>query len=130
MRMFSLLPVLLVGLPVTASAQSGDSLPPGVTPAMIAQGKTLFGGPGICTACHGADAKGVKGLGPDLTDPEWLHADGSYAAIVALIQKGVPANASKSGVLMPPRGGGQLTDEQVKAVAAYVWSLSHGAPKR
>jgi mono/diheme cytochrome c family protein len=26
---------------------------------------------------------------------------------------------------MPPMGGAQLTPEQVSAVAAYVWSLSH-----
>jgi hypothetical protein len=25
---------------------------------------------------------------------------------------------------MPPRGGANLKDEQVRAVAAYVWSLS------
>jgi len=25
---------------------------------------------------------------------------------------------------MPPKGGAQLTDEQVSAVAAYVWALS------
>lgn len=129
MRLLSLLPVLLlVGLPITGLAQSVDSLPTGVTADMIAQGKTLFDGPGICTACHGTDAKGVKGLGPNLTDAEWLHDDGSYAAIRAAVEKGVPANLSKTGMVMPPRGGSQLTDEQVKAVAAYVWRLSHGAP--
>jgi mono/diheme cytochrome c family protein len=26
---------------------------------------------------------------------------------------------------MPPMGGAQLTPEQTKALAAYVWSLSH-----
>ena len=26
---------------------------------------------------------------------------------------------------MPPKGGAPLTDDQVKAVAAYVYSLSH-----
>jgi len=26
---------------------------------------------------------------------------------------------------MPPMGGAQLTDDQVKALAAYVWSMSH-----
>jgi mono/diheme cytochrome c family protein len=28
---------------------------------------------------------------------------------------------------MPPMGGAQLTSEQVSAVAAYVWTLSHHA---
>jgi len=27
---------------------------------------------------------------------------------------------------MPPMGGAQLTDEQVRAVAAYVYAISHG----
>jgi cytochrome c5 len=26
---------------------------------------------------------------------------------------------------MPPKGGSSITDDQVKAVAAYVYSLSH-----
>jgi mono/diheme cytochrome c family protein len=29
---------------------------------------------------------------------------------------------------MPPKGGAQLTDDQVSAVAAYVWGLSHHQP--
>ncbi len=29
------------------------------------------------------------------------------------------------GQIMPPRGGSGITDEPVRAVAAYVWSLSH-----
>jgi hypothetical protein len=32
---------------------------------------------------------------------------------------------SKEGCPMPPRGGSSITDEEVKAVAAYVYSLSH-----
>jgi hypothetical protein len=28
---------------------------------------------------------------------------------------------------MPPMGGAQLTADQVKAAAAYIWSLSHGS---
>jgi mono/diheme cytochrome c family protein len=29
---------------------------------------------------------------------------------------------------MPPKGGSQITDDEVKAVAAYVYSLSHKKP--
>jgi len=28
---------------------------------------------------------------------------------------------------MPPMGGAQLTPEQVSALAAYVWAISHSA---
>lgn len=104
-----------------------DSLPPGVTRAMIDEGRRLWGGQGLCLACHGPEGKG--GLGPDLTDGRWDHTDGSYEQLVAVIIKGVMSDASKSGQIMPPRGGGGLNDEQVKAVAAYVWTLNRRPPR-
>lgn len=102
--------------------QTGE-LPAGVTAAMVDEGKTLFHGAGICYTCHGQDGVGVTGLGPNLTDAEWLHSDGSYDAIVAQIMNGVTASESTTGVAMPAKGGSAITDEQVKAVAAYVYSL-------
>lgn len=110
-------------------AQRPDSLPPGVTPAMIADGQKIFSGPGLCSACHGPQAKGVNGLGPNLTDAEWLHSDGTYEALVAQVTTGVPASKSKGGIAMPPKGGAALSDAQVRAVAAYVWSLGPRATK-
>ncbi|MFL5494475.1 MAG: c-type cytochrome, partial [Gemmatimonadales bacterium] len=75
---------------------------------------------------HGANAEGT--VGPNLTDAEWLHSDGSYDAIVKQVTTGVPKEQSKSGIVMPPRGGSTITDDEVKAVAAYVYSLSHKKP--
>ena len=117
-----LLLVALATLPAAAAAQTQDSLPEGVTPQMIQAGDSLYGGAGICLACHGPGARGVANLGPNLTDEEWLQIDGSYDAIVEVILAGVPADKSKSGLVMPPNGGSALTEEQVRAVAAYVWS--------
>jgi len=91
---------------------------------MLDEGNTLFHGAGLCATCHGADGKGVPGLGANLSDSVWLHSDGSYDAIVKQVTEGVPANVSTSGAAMPARGGSSLTDDQVKAVAGYVWSLS------
>lgn len=105
-------------------AATGE-LPPGVTPEMVAQGQQIFGSTGLCFSCHGPDAKGQPGLGPNLTDGQWLNIDGSYDAIVNLINTGVPQPKEASSP-MPPKGGAQLTDEQVRAVAAYVYSISHG----
>lgn len=102
--------------------QQPDPLPTGVTPATIAQGKKLFSGEGLCFSCHGPEAKGL--VGPDLTDGTWLIGKGTFDEIIARIVEGVPAGKSKSGVVMPPKGGTKLKDEQVRAVAAYVWSLS------
>jgi mono/diheme cytochrome c family protein len=118
--------LLLLAAPSLA-AQGTDSLPAGVTTPTIAEGKKVFAGPGLCAACHGPAGKGITGLGPNLTDAEWLHSDGSFEALVAQITAGVPSNKSKSGVAMPAKGGGPLTDAQLRAVAAYVWSLSHAA---
>ena len=106
-----------------APAAMPAAMPEGVTAEMIAEGNTLFHGAGICLTCHGQNGTGVTGLGPALGDAEWLHSDGSYDAIVAQITKGVTAAESKTGVAMPAKGGSPITDEQVKAVAAYVYSL-------
>lgn len=92
---------------------------------MIALGDSIFHGQvagGTCTACHGPDATGTA-VGPNLTDQEWLNVDGSQAAIAGVVQKGVPT-PKKYPAPMPPMGGGQLTPDQVQAVAAYVHSLS------
>jgi mono/diheme cytochrome c family protein len=98
-------------------------LPDGVTPARIDAGAKLYQGPGMCFVCHGPDAKGT--VGPNLTDTVWIHSKGAFPEIVQQILTGVPASRSKTGVIMPPRGGSQLSADQVEAVAAYVWSLSH-----
>jgi len=70
------------------------------------------------------NARGLPGLAPNLTDKTWLHGDGSYDFIVALVQKGVPKPKQASAPMLP-KGGTNLTDEQVRAVAAYVYSISH-----
>jgi mono/diheme cytochrome c family protein len=116
--------LLTLALLLTAgplAAQRADSLPEGVTVEMVAKGKKVFGGAGLCMACHGPLGKGLTG--PDLTDKTWLHHDGSYAALVKQITEGIDDKASKTGVIMPPRGGSAISDDDVKAVAAYVWTL-------
>lgn len=112
----------LLGAGRTA-AQEKAAGPAGVTPAAIAKGDTIFHKAGLCYACHGTNAEGA--VGPNLTDAEWLHGDGSYDMIVATVTSGVPADKAKKGIPMPPKGGSSITDDDVKAVAAYVYSLSH-----
>jgi mono/diheme cytochrome c family protein len=117
--------------PAGETAQSGEGmqeqtdLPEGVTQEMVAQGRQIFGAAGLCYACHGQEGKGMPNLGADLTDDEWIHIDGSYESIVQNIMTGVTAGQSSTGTPMPPKGGSGITDEQVRAVAAYVWTLSH-----
>ncbi len=120
-----LLAAALVAWPCLAAAQrAADSLPPGVTPALIADGEKIFKGAGLCHACHGPDGKGIEAIkAPNLTDSVWLHSKGTYDDIVGQVTTGVPSDRSKGGGVMAPRGGTPLTDAQVRAVAAYVWSL-------
>ncbi|MCL7971277.1 MAG: cytochrome c [marine benthic group bacterium] len=101
-----------------------QELPEGVTEAMIEEGKGIYSGAGICMSCHGPAGEGIPNLGANLVDDEWIHIDGSYEQIVENIMSGVTAQESSSGVPMPAKGGTAITDDQVKAVAAYVWTLS------
>jgi len=112
--------------PCAANPCAGMSqeMPEGVTMAMVDEGKTVFEGAGICASCHGPSGGGIPNLGSNLTDADWQHSDGSYEAIVETVMNGVTAEASTSGVPMPARGGTNITDEQVRAAAAYVWTLS------
>lgn len=112
------------GAKPTASPAAGGGGP--ITPQQVALGDSIFHGlvaGGTCTACHGQDAKGTA-VAPDLTDSKWINGDGSYQFIVNTITNGVP-KPKEHPAPMPPKGGATLTDDQVKAVAAYEYSLSH-----
>lgn len=111
--------------PQPAGGQVAADLPEGVTQEQYQQGQQLFTGRGGCVACHGPQATGTP-LGPDLTDGEWLNISGrQYDEIVELIHSGVPQPVEHPGP-MPPMGGASLSDEQVNALAAYVYGISQG----
>ncbi len=88
---------------------------------MVTQGKKTFSGKGLCIACHGDAGKG--GLAPSLRDSNWIHSRGTFEDIMAQIRRGVPADSSATKLAMPPLGGAKLSEPEVQAVAAYVWSL-------
>lgn len=114
---------LALAVQVTAAGSAAAQAPAGVTPEAIAKGDTIFHKTGLCYACHGNNAEGT--VGPNLTDAEWIHGDGSLESIIATVTAGVPKEKAKSGIMMPPKGGSSIGEEDVKAVAAYVHSLSH-----
>jgi mono/diheme cytochrome c family protein len=99
-----------------------DRRPTEVTDSAIAVGRVLFRGAANCAGCHGAEGRGSKS-GPDLTDRAWLHGDGSYRMISKLILHGVTRYESTQGKPMPMRGWAPVNDDEVRAVAAYVWSI-------
>jgi mono/diheme cytochrome c family protein len=108
-------------------SMGGSSMPAGVTMAMIAEGDSIFH-KGACARCHGADAKGTA-RAPNLTAGTWMHGSGSYNDIVKVVTNGVPVSEIKDPahtVAMRGRAGNPpLTDDQVRAVSAYVYSISH-----
>ncbi len=107
-----------------AAGEQQMALPEGVTMEMVNQGKEVYAGAGLCYVCHGAEGQGMPGLGANLTDDEWVHGDGSFEALVATVMNGVDSGASTTGTAMPAKGGSGISDEQVRQVAAYVWTLS------
>jgi mono/diheme cytochrome c family protein len=97
-------------------------LPTGVTQDMVAAGETVFGSTGNCFTCHGMGGTGSP-IGPPLNDAEWMHIDGSYEAIMQIVRAGVP-QPQQYPAPMPAMGGAQLTDDQIRDLAAYVYTLS------
>ncbi len=101
-------------------------VPPGATKDQVALGERIFHGEvdgGTCSGCHGLNAKGTT-FGPDLTGTKWIWGDGSLASITQTINDGVPKPKFSTGA-MPPKGGADLSEADVAAVAAYVWAISH-----
>lgn len=116
---------VVVLLPISNASARQEELPEGVTPAIVDEGQELFAGPAVCATCHGLTGEGSP-LAPNLTDDEWLNIDGTYDAIIELINSGVP-EPNEYPTPMLPKGGSEITDEQVRAVAAYVWTLSRAS---
>lgn len=84
-------------------------------PDNVAAGKARFV---LCAACHGADARGNQAIGaPNLTDDIWLYG-GSPEAIRTTIMQGRHGQ-------MPVWDW--LGADRIRMLAAYVYSLSHGA---
>jgi glucose/arabinose dehydrogenase/mono/diheme cytochrome c family protein len=115
--------------PDAGAVASNLPVPEGATREMVVLGERIYRGQvggAACTGCHGESGQGTP-LGPDLTGKKWLWSDGSYAGIAKTITEGV-SQPKQYRSPMPPMGGAQLTPDQISALAAYVWGLSHRAP--
>ena len=101
-------------------------VPPGSSSEQVARGMKVFNGEiadATCAGCHGANGIGTP-VGPNLTTGTWVWGDGSLAALTATIKDGVPEPKQHPGA-MPPMGGITLSDENLAAVASYVWAIGH-----
>jgi glucose/arabinose dehydrogenase len=114
------------GVNPDAGSLANLPIPPGSSPDQLALGRKIFHGEvagATCVGCHGADGKGTP-LGADLTSGSFLWSDGSVTGIAGTIKTGVAEPKNHTGA-MPPYGGVELKDNELNAVAAYVWALSH-----
>ena len=74
---------------------------------------------GHCTPCHGEDGKGKAAVGtPDFTSPK-IQASLTDSEILDIITNG------KKGTIMPAWKG-NLSAQEISAVASYVRSLGGG----
>ena len=106
-----------------AAPKPAGAAPAGATAADVTEGEKIFSGTGNCFTCHGPGGTG-SALAPALNDKDWLHISGDFAGIQQIVNNGVP-KPKQFPAAMPAKGGAPLTDQQVKQVAAYVYSLSH-----
>jgi disulfide bond formation protein DsbB len=117
--------LLLVGA-LALAACGGGSAPaqkPAATQGDATKGNAVF--EGTCISCHGPDAKGLPGLGKDLTTSDFV-ANQTDDQLLAFVKKGRPASdpANTNKVDMPPRGGNPaLTDQDLVNVIAFVRSI-------
>lgn len=118
---------LLAAALALAACGSGTANATGQQPAAAkgdaAKGKTVF--EGTCASCHGPDAKGLPGLGKDLTTSEWVSQQ-TDAQLEKFIKTGRPASdkLNTTGIDMPPKGGNPaLTDADIENVIAFVRSI-------
>ena len=124
----SLLVLALLALsPNGGFPQEPLAVPDSVTPQRVLAGSNLYNG-GSCAACHAIAGRGVGVRAPDLSDIEWLHSEGDFDGIFETIFWGVSEDEMKAIAPRPfemhPRGGMNVDREQMKALAAYVWTLS------
>jgi len=114
--------------PASADAVPHGALPPGVTAQQVALGRAIYMGEakgGTCVGCHGSDGRGSM-AGASLTGPTWLWSDGSVDGLAQTIVNGVSQPKKASGA-MPAMGGVALSPDDVKALAAYVWTIGHAS---
>lgn len=83
----------------------------------IASGAKTF--KNICATCHGEQAKGDLGIGPNLIDSEWLHGDFDQA-VFNNIAKGINVENTKLGKGAMPAHKDSLGDEAIYEVMAWI----------
>ncbi len=81
---------------------------------VLASGREIFST--FCVACHGADGAGSESsVGPNLTDPYWLHGGG-----IKNIFKTIKYGVSEKGMIAWKT---QLQPAEIRSIASYLMTL-------
>ncbi len=98
------------------------ALPRDITAETITRGREIFHGRGNCFQCHGQNGTGTF-VAPALNDDRHIHLQtASLKEIAERIRTGV-GQPKQYSTPMPPAGGAALTSEEIRAIAAYVFTL-------
>ena len=125
-RMLVIFGVLALVLAACGGGSDGGSSggdAPSESVGDAAAGEEIFDS--TCVACHGADAKGLPGLGRDLTNNAFI-AENSDDEMVAFLLVGRPADHpdNENGVQMPPKGGNPaLSEDDLYDVVTFLNTL-------
>lgn len=127
-RLLGVLALLCSSVSAAGAQPDPGAVPDSVTAERVVAGSELYNG-GSCAACHAVGGRGVGPRAPNLSDVEWLHSEGDFDGIFEAIFWGVPKDRMKAVTPRPfemhPRGGMTIDREQMKALAAYVWTVAH-----
>ena len=119
-----------IAVPDEMQPDTLPTLPPGMTVAMLQAGDSLFHGRAGCFGCHGIEGQGLPAAG-DAVTVELDYVAYNWRSIDSLIAAGIPDALTRSPIALPARGArGDLTGEEIRRVAAYIWAISqtHGEP--
>lgn len=107
----------------TVASVQAEPAPAQVSAGDASTGQTTFAQ--TCSACHGPAAKGVEGLGKDLTTSEFV-AGLSDTDLIAFIKigRGSTDPLNTTGIDMPPKGGNPaLNDDDLQNIVAYLRTI-------
>lgn len=119
---YALLSVLFAGAAVAAIGCASADTAASTSPTIPLDAATLFAQ--NCKSCHGDQAQGVAGVGPNMA--KILNAEKDVFtndAFVTLLRRGTDPEGKSICAVMPKFAATVISDDQVLSLRTYVLSL-------
>ena len=116
-------PAPAAAVPAAPAQAAAEAQPVAAAAGNAEHGKQIYSQ--ICIACHGPEAKGVQGLGKDLTTSTFV-AEKNDADMVDFLKVGRDPSdpLNTTGVAMPPKGGNPaLSEQDLLDIVAFVRAI-------